>query len=336
MGCLHADGSGSGAADDRVSPLCVPEQAAGERLDRFLAGLGSLGTRSQVQRLIAAGSVMLNGRQAKAGATLRAGDTVEVTSPEAPPAAQPEPEDIPLHVLYEDEDLLVIDKPAGMVVHPAPGHWQGTLVSALLHRWRGAPPGLDRLRPGIVHRLDRETSGVLVIGKTADVVARLAAQFKARDVEKEYLALVWRCPAARRGVIDRPIGRHPTQRKRMSVRTGGRTAVTRYEVCEDFGDASLLRLFPETGRTHQLRVHLAASGHPVLGDKLYGRRRPAGDALLGAFPRQALHAARLVFTQPRTGARLRCEAPLPSDLSELLHHLRSRRQTRSAAAGKRG
>jgi len=304
----------------------VPADAAGERLDRHLAALGRFGTRSQVQRLLEAGRVHLNGKAAKAGSALRAGDEIEVApaAEEDSPRATPTAEDIALDVLYEDEDLLAIAKPAGMVVHPAPGHWQGTLVSALLHRWRGPRPGLDALRPGIVHRLDRDTSGVLVIGKTAEVVARLGAAFRGRKVVKEYLAVVWRSPRPRIGTIDRPIGRHPTRRKRMAVQAGGRAALTRYEVIEDFGDLSVLRVQIETGRTHQIRVHLAAIGHPVLGDRVYGRARAVADTRLRDFPRQALHAARLELRHPRNGERLRFEAPLPGDIAALLTHLRAR------------
>lgn len=308
----------------------IPPEAAGERLDRHLATLARFGTRSQVQRLIDNGCVRLNGKAVKAGAALRAGDFIEVSAQAALVSAEkgPQAEEIPLDVLYEDDDLLVIAKPAGMVVHPAPGHWSGTLVSALLHRWQGREAGLDELRPGIVHRLDRDTSGVLVIGKTAEVVTRLSAQFRSRKVEKEYLAVVWRCPRPKAGSIDKPIGRHPTRRKRMAIRESGRAAVTRYEVSEDFGDLAALRVLPETGRTHQIRVHLAAIGHPILGDKVYGRARAVADPILRDFPRQALHARRLEIDHPRTGERLRFEAPLPADLDALLTRLRTR--------GKRG
>jgi 23S rRNA pseudouridine1911/1915/1917 synthase len=309
----------------------VAASAAGGRLDHFLTQGGSFGTRSQVQRLIAAGRVLVNGRAVKAGVALRIGDEVSVE----PLPAEHEPsrnqaEDIPLDVLYEDEDILVIDKPVGLVVHPAPGHGQGTLVNALLHRWRGAPTGLDELRPGIVHRLDRDTSGVLVIGRSAEVVMRLSAQFRSREVSKEYLAVVWRNPRPKVGVIDKPLGRHPTRRKRMAIRDGGRPALTRYEVVEEFGDLTLLRVRPETGRTHQIRVHLASLGHPILGDVVYGRARAVADSLVRDFPRQALHAARLELEHPRSGQRITFEAPLPADLEALLAHLRKRGKARSS------
>lgn len=311
-----------------MTSIRVSLENAGLRLDRFLTARGDLGSRSQVQRLIEAGRVRLNGEVVKAGASLRRGDTISIEPEEetsrASASTRPEAEDIALDILHEDDDMLVLNKPAGLVVHPAPGHWRGTLVSALLHHWRGPRPGLDELRPGIVHRLDRDTSGVLVIGKTPEVVARLAAQFKAREVEKEYAAIVWRCPRPRRGVIDKPIGRHPRQRQRMSIRAAGRRAVTHYEVVDDFGDVSLLRLGLETGRTHQLRVHLADLGHPIVGDGVYGRARNVADAMLRDFPRQALHAARLELTHPVSGARMRFEAPMPPDFDALLKHLRGR------------
>lgn len=312
--------------------LCqtVPATASGERLDRFLSETAVCGTRSQVQRLIAAGRVRVNGKLVKGGTALRTGDQVEVepaTDDDPTPAGA---EDIPLAILFEDDDLLVIDKQVGLVVHPAAGHRQGTLVNALLHHWRGLPQGLDPHRAGIVHRLDRDTSGVLVVGKSAEVVMDLGSQFRSRSVSKEYVAVVWRCPRERTGVIDKPIGRHPTQRKRMAIRDSGRAAVTRYETSECFGDLAVVHAHPETGRTHQIRVHLASLGHPLLGDRVYGRKRTVDDALLRDFPRQALHAARLELEHPRSRERIVFEAPLPADLRALLEHLRKRARTRNS------
>ena len=311
--------------------VMVERGDARQRLDRFLTALGVCGTRSQVQRMIADGSVRVDGNVTKPGALLRCGQRIDVI-PAVPRAASTvEPEAIPLSVLYEDDWLLIIDKPAGLVVHPAPGHWQGTVVGALLHRWQGRPADLDPLRPGIVHRLDKDTSGVLVIAKDATTLAELGRQFRAREVTKEYLALVWGELRERQGEVRRPIGRHPVHRKRMSVRAGGREAVTRYRVLGESQGVSVLRVVPETGRTHQIRVHLAALGHPILGDHVYGGgTRRAGD--LGLH-RQALHAVSLALRHPRTGAPLCVVAPVPDDIRQLLDKLGlSRLTTRGASS----
>ena len=289
------------------------------RLDRFLLARGELGTRSQIQRLIREGHVHLASQPVKAGTPLRAGQCVTV---ERQPHAAPllEAEAIDLSVLYEDDALMVINKPAGLVVHPAPGHWSGTLVNALLHRWRGQTRGMDLARLGLVHRLDKDTSGVLIIAKDAATLAALGQGFRRREVEKRYLALAWgrfRRPA---GVIRAPIARHPVHRQRMAVRPGGREAVTRYEVVEQFDDVSFVRLSPETGRTHQIRVHLAATGHPIVADAHYaGRRRES------ALPisRQALHAESIAFEHPTLRTLVRVSAPLPADLIAALRALRS-------------
>ena len=296
--------------------LTVDARSARQRLDRYLAAQGAWGSRSQVQRLIAEGAVRVDGQPVKAGTVLRSGQTIDVQSSPSPGVpAGVEAEAIALAVLYEDEWLLIIDKPAGLVVHPAPGHWRGTLVSALLHHWRGPRPGLDPLRPGIVHRLDKDTSGVLIIAKDAATLAALGAQFRRREIEKQYLAFVWGRVRSQRGTISEPIGRNPVHRKRMAVRRGGREALTAYEVVERYDEVTLVRLFPKTGRTHQIRVHLAAIGHPIVGDAVYGRSRvQSGRVLLS---RQALHAARIVFTHPHTGARVAFTAPLPADLAAL-------------------
>jgi len=297
------------------------------RLDRFLAEHGRWGTRSRVQRLIEQGGVFVNEKPAKSGTIVHAKDVIRVVgSVERETKSGIEPEAIPLDVLHEDADVLAINKPAGLVVHPAPGHWRGTLVNALLHRWGGSAPGMDQLRPGIVHRLDRDTSGVLIIAKTQETVALLGMQFRSRKVKKTYLAVVWGCPRPRIGTVEGSIGRHSTQRKRMSIRAGGRAAVTRYEVIEDFRDASLLRVWPETGRTHQIRVHLASIGHPLVGDTVYGRRRSGGDPVLRAFSRHALHAAALEFLHPRTEKWVKVRAPEPPDLRDLMAYLRRRRE----------
>jgi len=295
--------------------LTVGAPDSGKRLDRYLAALGTWGSRSQVQRLISDGRVHVQGQRVKPGTILRTGHLIEIEP--GPPALPPgiEAEAIPLDVLYEDEWLLVINKPPGLVVHPAPGHWRGTLVSALLHHWQGPRPGLDPLRPGIVHRLDKDTSGVLVIAKETETLAALGQQFRNREVDKQYVAAVsGRMPRAS-GTIAAPIGRNPVHRKRMAVRPGGREALTTYEVIERFADVTFVRLSPKTGRTHQLRVHLAAIGHPVVGDVVYGRQRQPRRLMR----RQALHAERLRFRHPRTDEWMTVVAPWPDDLIALQH-----------------
>jgi len=252
---------------------------------------------------------------------------------EAPRPATPEPQDIPLAILFEDADILVLDKPAGLVVHPAPGNHDGTLVNALLAHCGDSLQGIGgERRPGIVHRLDKDTSGVMVVAKTETAMAALSADFAARDLERAYLALCWGLPAPAGGEIEGAIGRDPRDRKRMALRPDGRgkAALTRYRTLRGFhGGVALLECRLATGRTHQIRVHLASRGHPIVGDKLYLRRPPAiarllptqaRAALLG-FPRQALHAARLGFAHPRTGAALLFETPPPADMQALLDTL---------------
>lgn len=290
----------------------VDAGAARQRLDRFLTQHGRWGTRSQVHRLIAEGCVRVDDQPAKAGALIRAGQTISVRTVAPSLSAGVQAEAIPLDIIFEDDWILVINKPPGLVVHPAPGNWRGTLVSALLHHWHGSRPGLDPLRPGIVHRLDKDTSGVLVIAKDAATLADLGTQFRTREVEKQYVAFVWGRLARPSGVMAQPIGRNPVHRKRMAIRAGGRAAETRFEVVERFAAVTLVRLFPKTGRTHQLRVHLAALGHPVVGDAVYGRGRHQAPGISAA--RQALHAERLAFRHPHHGLRVQFTAALPDDL----------------------
>jgi 23S rRNA pseudouridine1911/1915/1917 synthase len=300
-----------------IDCITVDPRGAGQRLDRYLSAQVKWGSRSHVQRLIAAGCVHVEGRCAKPGTIVRAGQTIEVREGLPAVPAGVEAEAIPLEVLYEDEYVMVINKPAGMVVHPAPGHWQGTLVSALLHHWQGPPPGLDPARPGIVHRLDKDTSGVLLIAKDPATLADLGAQFRRREVEKQYVAFVWGHLRPATGTISEPIGRNPAHRMRMAVRRGGREAQTRFQVLEHFGEMTLVRLWPRTGRTHQLRVHLAAMGHPILGDAVYGGVRARRGRPLIA--RQALHAEKITFRHPSTHALLSFTAPLPADMLALWH-----------------
>jgi 23S rRNA pseudouridine1911/1915/1917 synthase len=301
--------------EHRVSP-----ELAGQRLDAALAKLEPTLSRAQLRRLIEQGAVTVSGEVVKPAHRLRAGERIAGAVPDAQPTAL-EPEALPLAILYQDADVVVIDKPAGLVVHPAPGHGGGTLVNALLHHCRDLSGVGGELRPGIVHRLDKDTSGVLVAAKNDAAHRSLAAQFKAHSVLREYLALVRGAPRAASGTVEAPIGRHPIDRKRMSTRTRrGRAAVTHYRVEERLRGASLLRVRLETGRTHQVRVHLASIGLPVLGDPVYGGAHALGAGL--GLARQALHAAVLGFTHPTSGAALRFESPLPPDLSRALEALR--------------
>lgn len=270
----------------------------------------------------------MDGRRSRPATRLHPGQEVAVAIPE-PVAAAPVPEEIPLSVVYEDGRLLVLDKPAGLAVHPGAGRASGTLVNALLHRVKDLSGVGGVLRPGIVHRLDRGTSGLLVVAKDDATHRALAAQFASRRVEKEYLALVLGVPAARQGEIEAAIGRHPVHRKRMTVRAGGRAARSSYRVEEAFDGASLLRVRIHTGRTHQIRVHLASIGHPVAGDAVYGGthappcRRAAARLALARLERPALHAARLAFEHPDDGRRLSFESSLPPDIQEALSALRA-------------
>jgi 23S rRNA pseudouridine1911/1915/1917 synthase len=307
----------------------VPPELAGARLDAALARLAPDLSRSRVQRLLDGGHVRLAGRRAKPAARLRAGDAIEV---EVPP---PEPsglvaQDLPLAVLFEDDDLVVLDKAAGMVVHPARGSPHSTVVNALLHRLR-ASAGLPRL--GLVHRLDKDTSGCLVVAKTEAALAALQAQWKGRSVEKVYLAVCHGAPAPE-GRLETPYGRHPRDRTRFTGKVkAGRRAVTAWRVVEVLAarGAALVEVTLHTGRTHQIRVHLAESGHPLLADALYGgvrreARLPAASPVRRAaadLGRQALHAARLAFDHPRTARRVTFEAPLPADLRRALETLRA-------------
>jgi 23S rRNA pseudouridine1911/1915/1917 synthase len=277
--------------------------------------------------LIAQGTITVEGASVKPAYRLRSGEAVEGEIPEPEPTVL-EPEPIPLRIIYEDEALLVVDKPAGLVVHPAPGHSSGTLVHALLHHCRDLSGIGGVRRPGIVHRLDRGTSGLLVAAKNDRAHRHLSAQFRSHSVEREYLALVRGSPRRERGVIDQPLARHPGDRKRFTANrrltergARARPAVTHWSVEERLGDVTLLRVRLETGRTHQIRVHLASIGLPVLGDPVYGGGRAVARAL--GLDRQALHAGLLGFDHPEGKGRLRFVSPLPNDLIDVLERVRA-------------
>jgi 23S rRNA pseudouridine1911/1915/1917 synthase len=307
----------------------VPHDADGARLDRFLVSILADYSRSRIQRLIKDGHVRVAARPAKPNQPVKAGQEIAVDIP-APIDAAPQPEPLPLPILYQDRDIIVVDKPAGMVVHPAAGHSSGTLVNALLHHVDDLSGIGGEKRPGIVHRLDRGTSGLMVVAKHDAAHEELSRQFREREVDKEYIALVWgEVMAGRR--IDAPIGRDASNRKRMAAASSkrvrrSREAVTRIVRAEPFGRVlTLAHVAIHTGRTHQIRVHLSAIGHPVVGDPLYGgvhRRVPGDIRAITRLDRPFLHAARLAFTHPGDGRRMKFESPLPPDLLHVLDQLR--------------
>jgi 23S rRNA pseudouridine1911/1915/1917 synthase len=308
----------------------VDADSAGDRLDVYLAGLLPRHSRSQLQRLIKEGLVTVGGAAARPNHAVKPGEVVLVQVPEPAPAI-PRPQELPLPILYEDADVIVVDKPAGMVVHPAAGHQDGTLVNALLFHADDLSGVGGEQRPGIVHRLDRGTSGLMVVAKNDLAHRELTRQFQDREVEKEYVALAWgEVHAGRR--IDLPVGRDPVHREKMSTRARrARTAVTRITRSRDLGGVSLLFVAIATGRTHQIRVHLSAIGHPIVGDRTYGgvrHRMPASLRAVERLERPFLHAMRLAFAHPREGRRMEFEAALPPDLADVLEELERRMDTR--------
>ena len=311
MGETPADYSPTAQAQ-RPLLLTVPDACAGLRLDQVLARLLPQHSRSRLARWVRNHHVTLDGLPAVPRQKLRGGERIQVDPEPDPQVLAFRAQDIPLDVVYEDETLLVLNKPPGLVVHPGSGNWDGTLLNALLAH----APQLARLpRAGIVHRLDKDTSGLLVVAKTPAAQTDLVRQLQARTVTRAYLALV-HGDVARDGKVDAPIGRHPAHRTRMAVVARGKPAVTHYEVVRRFPGATLLRCRLETGRTHQIRVHLDAVGHPLIGDPVYGRRRSPSGHL--RFSRQALHAEQLVLTHPATRRQRSWRAPLPDDFRALL------------------
>ena len=302
----------------------VSKDEVGMRLDAYIAAVSDL-SRSAAARLIESGSVTVGGKPAEKKRILAEDDVVEITLPE-PEECEAQPEDIPLDVVYEDDDIIVINKPEGMVVHPAPGNYSGTLVNALLFRCRDSLSGIGGvMRPGIVHRIDKDTSGLLVVAKNDFAHTALSEELKYHGIEREYHALVKGGFGEDTGTIDLPIGRHPIDRKKMAVlknSESAREAVTHYEVLARYGNISYLKLMLETGRTHQIRVHMSYTGHPLLGDEVYGQSKiPFEKRHAPLINGQALHAKRLSLTHPRTGERMTFECELPENFKELIEIL---------------
>ena len=320
---------------ERHLHIVVPPGKNPERIDLYLTHHVENASRSKVQQAIVAGAVLVNGKQVKPSYHVTGGESIDITL-SAPPPPDVYPENIPLDILYEDESLIVINKPAGMVTHPAFGHYTGTLVNALLfHCHEKLFTVNDPTRPGIVHRLDKDTSGLIVVAKNDAVHTNLARQFSEHSIDREYWALVWgrfKGKEKKNGIIDAALGRSAGDRKKITVRETGKHAVTMYEVIEEYPFLTLLRLKLLTGRTHQIRVHLHHIGHPVFGDPTYGGRRIAwGDTgkkkkelvqrLLKIIPRQALHAKILGFVHPRTRQKMKFDSELPDDMKSLLRIL---------------
>jgi len=293
---------------DKVENLIADERDV--RLDKYVCQQLPELSRARAQKLIADGHITVNGKPAKPGLKLSTGDRLEIAIPPTP-SEQLLPESIPINIIYEDDDLLVVDKPAGLTVHPAPGHTSHTLVNALLSHLPHLADTGDSLRPGIVHRLDKDTSGLMLVAKNSKAQDNLIGQFKSHSVTKAYIALVRGHLTPETGVIEANIGRDPRNRKKMAVVEGGREATTEYKVVKYIGDYTLLEVRLRTGRTHQIRVHLAAIGFPVVGDKVYGVRSPF-------LPRQFLHACRLGFSLPSTGEYIEFKSELPADLEQAL------------------
>lgn len=296
-----------------AQPVLLKADSAGVRLDLFIVQKLPELSRSFIQKLIESGHITLNGKPARASLKLKEGDEVSIVIP-PPEPSELLAENIPINILYEDDDLLVVDKPVGMTTHPAPGNPTHTLVNALLSHLPALPESDNPARPGIVHRLDKDTSGLILIAKTREALANLSAQFKSREVKKAYIALVKGRVTPKSGIIDAPIGRDRAHRQKMSVSDAGRPARTAFTVLRYLDRYTLVEARPETGRTHQIRVHFASVGHPIVGDATYGTK----SELVG---RQFLHAQRLSFKLPSTGKTVEFTSPLPPDLQSVLDKL---------------
>jgi len=314
--------TGFGAGEGELISLVYPRPLP-MRLDRWLVSQRPEQSRARIQKLIEAGLVRVNGETGRAKTPLRPGDAVELWLPPPEPLAYLLPQDIPLDVLYEDAHLIVLNKPAGLTVHPAPGNRDGTLVNALLHHCPDLPGIGGERRPGIVHRLDKDTTGCIVVAKSQEALVKLQVQIQQRIASRDYLAVIHGVPKTENGTIEAAIGRHPIDRKKYAVvdDSKGRRATTRWRLIERLGDYSLLRFQLDTGRTHQIRVHCSHLGHPIVGDATYGRCRKLPLAL----PGQVLHAVQLGLDHPISGERMVFEAPLPEVFERLLAVLRSNR-----------
>ena len=317
---MNDDPIEDGGDYSRTEPvrLTVPEACSGRRLDQVLAELLPEHSRNRLQGWVRDGCVQVDGKpETEPKRKVMGGETLLVAEPEDARLLPDQPEDIPLDVVYEDETLLVINKPAGLVVHPGSGNWSGTLMNALLHH----VPGIEAVpRAGIVHRLDKDTSGLMVVAKTLEAQTDLVRQLQARTVRRVYLALAAGA-MKHEGTVNEPIGRHPSQRIKMAIvpeNRGGKPAITNIRILEAFTYTTFVKCSLETGRTHQIRVHMAAIHHPLVGDQVYGKHNPK----LPEFPRQALHATRLGLVHPLTGLKVQWEVPLPEDMRDLLDHLR--------------
>jgi 23S rRNA pseudouridine1911/1915/1917 synthase len=327
---MNADNDASERERERIR-LVVPPKQSKERIDVYLTHQIQNATRSKVRAAIDAGSILVNGKKAKASHPIAPGEVIEITLPR-PPRSEALPEDIPLDIVYEDDQLLIVNKAAGMVTHPAYGNHTGTLVNALLHHCNALSTVNSETRPGIVHRLDKDTTGLMVVAKNDVAHHHLAKQFSRRTIDREYWAIVWGTFGKRKGTIEAALGRSKKDRKKVAVTVEGKHAVTDYEVLKEFEYLSLIRLKLKTGRTHQIRVHLAHIGHPVFGDPTYsgrshvwggleGKKAQQAFNLLKLIDRQALHAKTIGFVHPATKKEVKFDSELPIDMQEVLNRL---------------